>query len=403
MRTNVFVFNASFWASIRRRSYWWLFRWQPKILARFFSDNYAKILPYHPGEQDVKKVQQLLSPESIDLTPYLPSKEVAPFWSPPWFYHRLDRRSVEYIETGNVFIFPEGIQVSEWGISERPLMYPSEKRTLTPYYVLKKRLEVKRIIHTKQVLHLHNRWSYNNYFHWITETLTRYMLWLETTTDAQIPLVLPEQVPSFVLESIRVLHPTQNFILLPSDALLFAQKCSYVDQYYMSPPILKRLVQNIKNRLDQPKLESKPYRRLFISRKMANARRILNEDALAPILAKFNIEVICLENYSFEAQVQLCHEAHLLIGTHGAGLTNGIFMPEGSQVIEITTKDILQPPNLRYCYFSLISSMNLHYEAFLAQSNEEQELQADLWVSSESLEALLMQILTKDHVQYRLA
>ena len=403
MRTNVFVFNASFWAPVRRSIYWWLFRWQPKILARFFSDNYAKILPYHTGEEDVKKVQLLLSPESIDLPPYLPSKEVAPFWSPPWFYHRLDRRSVEHIETGNVFIFPEGIQVSEWGISERPLMYPSEKRTLTPYYVLKKRLEVKHIIPVHQVLHLHNRWSYNNYFHWITETLNRYMLWLETTTDPQIPLVLPEQVPSFVLESVRLLHPTQKFIFLPTDALLFAQKCSYVDQYYMSPSILKRLVQNIKHRLDQPKPKNKSLRRLFISRKMASARRILNEDALAPILAKFDIEVICLENYSFEAQVQLCQEAHLLIGTHGAGLTNGIFMPEGSQVIEITTKDILQPPNLRYCYFSLISSMNLHYEAFLAQSNEEQELQADLWVSSESLEALLMQILTKDHVQYRLA
>ena len=73
MRTNVFLFHASFLATVRRKIGWWLFREHPKLLARIFKANYAKILPYHPGEQDVKKVQQLLSPESIDLYPYLPS------------------------------------------------------------------------------------------------------------------------------------------------------------------------------------------------------------------------------------------------------------------------------------------------------------------------------------------
>jgi len=65
-------------------------------------------------------------------------------------------------------------------------------------------------------------------------------------------------------------------------------------------------------------------------------RQILNQPAVvAALQASFNTTVVDLQDRTFRDQVVLIGSACALVGMHGAGLTNAMFMPAGSSVVEI--------------------------------------------------------------------
>jgi capsular polysaccharide biosynthesis protein len=79
-------------------------------------------------------------------------------------------------------------------------------------------------------------------------------------------------------------------------------------------------------------------RLVYVSRKKARGRKVLNEEAIERQLEKLGYEIFCFEDLSFTEQVVLMSEARVLVSIHGAALTNMIFMREGSSVVEIIPK-----------------------------------------------------------------
>jgi len=65
---------------------------------------------------------------------------------------------------------------------------------------------------------------------------------------------------------------------------------------------------------------------------------LLNEDELFNQLKKYGFKKIFFENLSYEKQVELSMNCKIMIGYHGAGLTNLIFMKKKSHLIEIYNK-----------------------------------------------------------------
>jgi capsular polysaccharide biosynthesis protein len=76
---------------------------------------------------------------------------------------------------------------------------------------------------------------------------------------------------------------------------------------------------------------------IYISRRHARCRRVLNEDDLLDGLAQRGIEVVCLEYVSFEDSICLFRDATLIVGPHGAGLSFSVFSNPGSVLLEINT------------------------------------------------------------------
>lgn len=77
-------------------------------------------------------------------------------------------------------------------------------------------------------------------------------------------------------------------------------------------------------------------KRVFISRKDGyNARRILNEDDIFKILEPYGFQRYILGDLSIVEQIQLCHNAEIIIGEHGAGLANVLFCNPSCKVIEL--------------------------------------------------------------------
>jgi capsular polysaccharide biosynthesis protein len=125
--------------------------------------------------------------------------------------------------------------------------------------------------------------------------------------------------------------------------------------------------------------------RIYISRKFARFRRVINEDELVPILEKFGFKVCYFESMNFQEQVKLVSGAEIILGMHGAGMTNMIFMPEGRQVVEF----IIGGKGHNNCYYSMANSMGHKYSYLVTSSESPDQLNTNVKVDPIQLKNLL--------------
>ena len=99
--------------------------------------------------------------------------------------------------------------------------------------------------------------------------------------------------------------------------------------------------------------------RIFVSR--GNGRRsYLNESEVEASLQDIGLTVVRLEAMTFLEQVQLFASAEIVVGAHGAGLSNTVFCQPGTRVLE------LAPRNRAIQCFEIISQhCDLVYSRFL--------------------------------------
>lgn len=70
---------------------------------------------------------------------------------------------------------------------------------------------------------------------------------------------------------------------------------------------------------------AEPFRKLYVTRRNAKVRRLINEEEVADYLRERGFEVVALEERPLREQVQLFAEASLVVAQHGAGLVNLLF------------------------------------------------------------------------------
>jgi capsular polysaccharide biosynthesis protein len=123
--------------------------------------------------------------------------------------------------------------------------------------------------------------------------------------------------------------------------------------------------------------------KLYISRGSAPKRRIKNEEDVVAVLTELGFGVVRPEQLSFAEQVRTTSEAGFIVSNHGAGLTNMLFMQEGSSVLELRHKT----DRVNNCYFTLSSALRLHYfyQTCEADNASEDPHTADLFVDINQL------------------
>lgn len=87
--------------------------------------------------------------------------------------------------------------------------------------------------------------------------------------------------------------------------------------------------------------------KLYISRK--HSTRALDDEAeVETLLEQEGFTVVYAEELSFAEQIDLFSHASTVVANHGAGMTNLMFAPRGTQVIEIASRN-----NPNYCFENL--------------------------------------------------
>ena len=97
-------------------------------------------------------------------------------------------------------------------------------------------------------------------------------------------------------------------------------------------------------------------RRLLLLRR--STRRIANADEVARVASARGVEAVATEGMSLRAQAELFAGASLLVGIHGAGLANAVFMAPGTPLVEVVPEWYVVP-----CYLRLAVEAGLPYRA----------------------------------------
>lgn len=221
-------------------------------------------------------------------------------------------------------------------------------------------------------------WS-TGYFHWLTDVLPR---WLASTKEHKnIPILLPQQYRhiNFIAESLELLGiPViyyNNLAGLKVKDLLITSYTADTGNYN------HKLINELREKfLDNRKVTGE--RKVFISRLKAPIRKIVNEQEVVDCLKLYDWEIHYFEDYSFEKQIEIMSQTKYLIGLHGAGLTNMLFMRAGGKVLELRN----QGDSLNNCYFSLASELNIDYYYQLNKGNNNDTHIVDIAVDIDILE-----------------
>lgn len=235
-------------------------------------------------------------------------------------------------------------------------------QSLTSYLRAKEKIE------TDRALFLTNFYS-NNFYHWFGDVLqTLEALDIHPSFNlTDYTLVVPRcsTVP-VVNETLRAYNVP--YTVVEPHQIVEADQLLHIPQVTPTGNFRPRLMRNMRTRFLQIQNADvqKPTERIFISRANAASRTIVNERDLFPILKKHQFRIVFMEQLSFREQVQTIAKAEYVVGAHGAGLTHMLWMSEKTHVLEIRVEDDTHN-NL---YYSLASSLNLHYYYLQAKSTD---------------------------------
>ena len=295
------------------------------------------------------------------------------------FAHELSKEieNTTLLNLGNVYVLKDTI------FSLRDFhFYLSETQTHKSNLPLKSLL--KRILMlfnkgekiTKAVWIIDN-WS-EGYFHWLTDALPRLIASEKFSEDHIVILPMNYERHNYVREALSLLNYRVHYF--NSNRHLLVKELILPSHTAPTGNYNKNIINNIRDRFLKSNKQLS-HRNIFISRSKAHKRKIVNETEVISLLKLYDYEVHYFEDYSLRQQIEVMSQAKSLIGLHGAGLTNMLFMPKNGQVLEFRNRSDAH----NNCYFSLASDLNHDYYYQLNDGNTNDTNIVDVTVNLEEL------------------
>ena len=181
-----------------------------------------------------------------------------------------------------------------------------------------------------------SRWS-NVYFHAFTESLVHFETIKRIGVESLITYASPAvQHGSQKLISERIglnfENITSEFVRAPrilSSSLIYSHSSFGSDFNYAVESMRRDFF------TESMPLPANPWRKIYVSRLGASARKMINEPELISQLGRLGFAVISAEKMGFLEQANAFRDAQIIVGAHGAGLVNSVFARPNSQIIEL--------------------------------------------------------------------
>ncbi|WP_317897006.1 glycosyltransferase family 61 protein [Aurantibacillus circumpalustris] len=216
-----------------------------------------------------------------------------------------------------------------------------------------------------------DNWS-NGYFHWFTDALPRLIASEKIKHTSTVILPKEFEQNSYINDSLKLLNYKVHFY----DQKIVVKELVLPSHTAPTGNYNKNIITSIRDRFYKNN-KTIPHRNIFISRQKASKRKIINEIEVVELLKLYDYEIHFFEDYTLNEQIEIMSQTKSLIGVHGAGLTNMLFMSENGQVLELRNKN----DALNNCYFSLASDLNHSYYYQLNDGNSKDTHIVDLTVN----------------------
>jgi len=227
-------------------------------------------------------------------------------------------------------------------------------------------------------------WS-SEYYHWFHDVLPRLETALEHLPN-DTKFLINEDLREYQLESLKAYGIGINQLEIQPQGL---RTC--VERLWFSTPVghtslgsgkvIKKVAGRLINHFVTRTAET-PLMNIYISRKKAGMRRLLNEDQLSSVIKDKGYEVIALEDLSWVQQLNLFFHSKELMGPHGVGLVNMMFIGhKNSHITEITAQSNTVP-----CYLVLARQLGHSFRRIHALPLGERA--GDMYLPPESLDQI---------------
>jgi capsular polysaccharide biosynthesis protein len=216
-------------------------------------------------------------------------------------------------------------------------------------------------------LAIHHPWF--NYYHWICESIFR--LWMVRHQMDDLILILPEYYKNadFIMGSLEPFKIKNIFYIPNGKSVMVKNLClpqikPVCDSYKANH--IKQVRSFYRNYvLFEKKVSVDPIDKLYVSRQLASRRQVINEDEILKVIKKHGFTVFYPENFTFLEQVAIFSNVKYLVGTHGSGLTNMLFMGKNSSLLELHKNQTneLNHPSPLFWYMAEALEINYYHQS----------------------------------------
>lgn len=233
---------------------------------------------------------------------------------------------------------------------------------------------------------------YHNYFHWITQALPAIDFSLRRDGQVRsVALGLPE-LRSWQEEALRILgYDGVKRVTLDDTAKFYGFKTvEFTDLVNGGASFcLSETAYETYSRLRTavPKLVPEG-RKIYVARTDSQRRRMRNESALLGEMRNRGFEIVVPGTLTLTEQIRVFREASLVVGPHGAGLTNIVFCEPGTIVYELVPDHY---PNICFGNLALICRLRYWADSFASEGDghpSARDWDADLSIVTERVDEI---------------
>ncbi len=203
----------------------------------------------------------------------------------------------------------------------------------------------------KPVVTLAAGWQ-DEFYHWMYEVLPRIHLVEKSGNVLEFNIYVAAH-KSFQKTSLELMG-------IPKERIIDASAYDAISTPHLvvpSTPILPTAwgCQFLRDRI-LPQMKQRPRKRIYVSRKDADKRRVINEEEVYALLKQYDFEQVELANRPLLEQMELFHAAEIVVGPHGAGFSHLVFCNPGTPFLEF-----FHPGYVNVCYWHLSNVMKHPY------------------------------------------
>lgn len=146
-------------------------------------------------------------------------------------------------------------------------------------------------------------------------------------------------------------------------------------------PEIMDMLNVLKTRCLQREETKSTFKRIYVDRNTVGARNVVNKDEFYPILKSYGFDCIAFEDYTLFEQASIVNNAEIMLGVHGAGLSNAMFFDRPS----FNLLEILPPLCAHADYWKLSNAFGFEYDAYIAKDLERETPDYPTWVHDGTL------------------
>ncbi len=186
------------------------------------------------------------------------------------------------------------------------------------------------------------------YYHQVIDFVLRLILLKNYNFDA---IYVPENLKDILLDkpykkifkNLKIIYYSLNKKIIFYNVKYLTHIQQYNKNYYLSSYQSYEIVIN-----DYFFKNKNKTKYILVSRK-SSSRKLLNEDELYKKIKKYGFQRFYFEELSSIDQIEISFNSKIMIGYHGSGLTNLIFMKPNSFVIDIVNQHYQNPGIKNLC------------------------------------------------------